>query len=164
MPRSLPALVLFLFAVAANAGEITGRVVGVSDGGTITVLSGTRVKIRLDGIRCPENGQPYGQNAKEFTSAVAYRTIVTVRAKGRDRSGHTLGEVILMDGRNLNRELVRMGLGWWSRKEAPNDRELARLEAEARAARIGLWADPDPVPPWEWGKAKRPPTSSGTGR
>ena len=66
------------------------------------------------------------------------------------RDYRLVADVILPDGRNLNRELVRAGLAWWYRRYAPHDAELEALEAEARAARRGLWADPHPVPPWEW--------------
>jgi hypothetical protein len=58
--------------------------------------------------------------------------------------------VILPDGRSLNRERVKEGMAWWYRNFAPHDAELARLEAEAREARIGLWSRPNPVPPWGW--------------
>jgi endonuclease YncB( thermonuclease family) len=62
--------------------------------------------------------------------------------------------VVLPDGRNLNRELVQAGLAWWYRKYAPDDRELEKLEAEARSAKRGLWQDPNPVPPWEFRKKR----------
>jgi micrococcal nuclease len=72
--------------------------------------------------------------------------------------------VVLPAGRILNHELVRRGLAWWYRQYAPNDASLARLEAEARAARIGLWSGTDPTPPWTWrrnGKADLPPEFAG---
>jgi endonuclease YncB( thermonuclease family) len=62
--------------------------------------------------------------------------------------------VILPDGMNLNKELVKHGWGWWYRKYAPGDVMLEELETSARAAGIGLWADPQPVPQWEWRKRK----------
>jgi len=58
--------------------------------------------------------------------------------------------VILPDGMNLNQDLVKRGWRWRYRKYAPGDTVLEGLEKEAREARIGLWADPQPVPPWEW--------------
>ena len=67
-----------------------------------------------------------------------------------DRYGRTVGEVILPDGRVLNHELVRAGLAWWYRRYAPDDKTLEQLERGARGANRGLWADPNPVPPWEW--------------
>ena len=63
--------------------------------------------------------------------------------------------MILQDGRSLNRELVRAGLAWWYRQYAKKDADLARLEKEAREAKLGLWADADPVPPWAWRKERR---------
>jgi micrococcal nuclease len=61
-----------------------------------------------------------------------------------------VADVILPDGRNLNHEIVRAGLAWWFRRYAPDDEDLKRLEAQARQAKRGLWADAEPVPPWEW--------------
>jgi len=58
--------------------------------------------------------------------------------------------VILADGRVINEELVQAGLAWWYRRYSPNDERLAQLEADAKAAKRGLWADAEPVPPWEW--------------
>jgi endonuclease YncB( thermonuclease family) len=62
--------------------------------------------------------------------------------------------VILLDGTNVNHELVKDGWCWWYRKYAPRDTVLEGFEKEAREARKGLWADPQPVPPWEWRKRK----------
>lgn len=74
---------------------------------------------------------------------------VTVKTAGRDNYGRTLGTVLLADGRNLNRELVRAGLAWWYHYFSA-DSSLGDIEKEARAARRGLWHDPHPVPPWEY--------------
>jgi endonuclease YncB( thermonuclease family) len=57
--------------------------------------------------------------------------------------------VILADGRSLNQELVRAGYEWWYRRYS-KDFSLSELEAQARLARSGLWADQQPTPPWEW--------------
>jgi hypothetical protein len=75
-----------------------------------------------------------------------------------------VADVILPDGKILSHELVRRGMAWWYRRYAPNHPTLSRLEEEARAARIGLWSQPDPTPPWEWrrgGKADLPPEIAG---
>ncbi len=90
--------------------EFTGRVMGVSDGDTITVLhKGKGERIRLHGIDCPEKRQAFGKRAKQFTSNLVFAKTVTVQILDRDRYGHTVGEVLLADGRSLNRELVRTG-------------------------------------------------------
>ena len=67
-----------------------------------------------------------------------------------DRYGRQVAEVILPDGRNLNEEVVRAGLAWWFVRYARRDQVFGNLEAEARAARRGLWADTAPVAPWEF--------------
>jgi hypothetical protein len=106
--------------------------------------------MRLDGIDCPEKGQAYGSKAKESTSALAFGRVVAVRPRNKDRYGRTVAEVVLPDGRSLNQELIRSGFAWWFRKYAPRDGELKRLEAEARAAKRGLWTDAEPLAPWDW--------------
>jgi len=131
--------------------HFTGKVVGVSDGDTISVMhNGKAERIRLSGIDCPEKSQAFGQRAKQFTSALVFGKDVTVNVQDTDRYGRTVGEVKLLDGRVLNQELVQAGLAWWYRKYAPGDTTLERLETEARAAKRGLWVEPHPVPPWEW--------------
>jgi len=133
----------------------TSTVLGVTDGDTLTVLAnGAREKVRLTGIDCPESDQPFGSQATQLTTQLALEKVVTVTDFGRDKYHRLLGEVVLPDGRLLNRELVREGFCWWYRKYAPENGELERLETEAREARKGLWADSQPVPPWEWRKRR----------
>jgi endonuclease YncB( thermonuclease family) len=145
----------------AQAGEFRSRVIGVRDGDTITVLHEGRPEvIRLGGIDAPEKRQPFGQRAKQFAADLAFGRTVTVHPRDRDRYGRTVAEVILPDGRSLNRELVRVGYAWWFRRYSTDPR-LAALEAEARAARLGLWADPRPVPPWQW--RRQPKAAAGPG-
>jgi len=139
------------------AGDYSGKVIGITDGDTITVLRGSsQNKIRLHGIDCPETGQDFGSKAKTVTSGLVFGKLVTVRVRGMDRYGRTVAEIVLPDQRILNQELVRQGYAWWYRKYAPNDRLLSKLETDARAARVGLWAQPDPTPPWEWRRAAKP--------
>jgi endonuclease YncB( thermonuclease family) len=137
-------------AGSAAAEEFTARVVGVTDGDTLTVLHAKHSeKVRLVGIDAPEKRQAYGERAKRFTADLAFDRTVTVRTAGRDRNGRLLGEVVLPDGRSLNQELVRAGYAWWFRRYS-RDGRLARLEEEARASRRGLWADEVPQAPWDY--------------
>lgn len=71
---------------------------------------------------------------------------VTVETKGQDRCGRTIGEVLLLDGRNLNREVVKTGFAWWFRRYAAGDETIEPLERESRDAKNGLWLDSEPVP------------------
>jgi endonuclease YncB( thermonuclease family) len=135
---------------------ITGQVVGISDGDTIEVLhEGRPVKIRLYGIDAPEHGQAFGTKAQQFTTNLAHRRTVTVTVPDIDRYGRLVREVRLPDGRSLNRELVRAGLARWYQQYAPHDTTLQQLEAEAKAAKRGLWSDPNAVAPWEHRQVQR---------
>ena len=108
-------LLLFQLLVTpaiASDKTFSGKVVKVSDGDTIQVMhEGKAEKIRLAGIDCPEKKQPFGQAAKKFTSTLVVQKIVTVQVETMDRYGRTVGEVILPDGRNLNKELVSAKAG-----------------------------------------------------
>ena len=79
-----------------------------------------------------------------------------LQTHGHDKYKRTLANVLLPDGTNVNHMLVKDGWCWWYRKYAPDDTVLEGLEKDAREARKGLWADPHPVPPWEWRKQKHP--------
>lgn len=130
--------------------------VGIQDGDTLTVLRGkVQVRVRLHGIDCPERAQPYGTRAQQKTADLAFGNTVTVETRAKDRYGRTLAVIVLPNGHSLNRELLRAGLAWWYRQYAPRDRALAQLEETARDAGLGLWGDPEPVPPWLWRKQKK---------
>lgn len=149
------ALIFFLLANPVQA-DFSGPVVSVLDGDTIEVLRNQHPdRIRLSGIDCPEKGQAYSKKAKQVASALVFGKDVTLQIHGKDKYGRTLADVLLTDGTNVNHELVKQGWCWWYRKYAPSDKELERLEAEARDARKGLWVDPVPIPPWVYRKARR---------
>jgi len=155
-PRLL--LALLLFAAPAFAAppktetRLTLKVVGVHDGDTITGLdeSKTQFKIRLDAIDAPELGQPFGQASKKALSEKVFGKNITVIPKTKDKYGRTVGH-ILIDGRDVNLLMLEEGMARHYKKYDHNAR-LARAEEEARAAKKGLWADQDPVPPWDWRK------------
>jgi len=142
---------------ASAYSSLIGKVVKVSDGDTIQVLDGGKaVKIRLAEIDCPETshgakkpGQPYGQAAKKFALDLVGGKTVRVDVVTRDRYGRIVGKVVLEDGSTLNKRLVGAGLAWVYRRYA-KDPALYDLEAEAKAAKLGLWSAPNPVAPWEW--------------
>lgn len=150
MSRIAAALALtWLLAAQAHAESFAGKVVAVHDGDTISVMrSGRAERVRLDGIDSPERGQDYSKHARLFLSEMVFGRIVSVEVRDTDRYGRAVGRVVL-DGRDVGLELVRAGLAWhFTRYSA--DPSLARAEREARAARRGLWAQPSPVPPWEF--------------
>lgn len=153
----LPALFFFLHfsAGAVAAQSYSGKVLSVLDGDTIRVdKRGQAQKIHLFGIDCPEKGQPFGPKAKKYVGSHAYRKIVRVNYKGRDAYGVVLANVVLPDGRVLNHELLREGLAWWNKEQAPKASELSNLEVQARSLKRGLWSQDKPVAPWEFRKGK----------
>lgn len=154
----LAALVL-LFALAGNlsAAEIVGRVVGVTDGDTLTLLSAGNVqtRIRLAEIDAPEKSQPYGDRAKQALSDLTFNKDVRVEVVDTDRYGRTVGK-IFVGSVAVNAELVRQGAVWVYRQYL-HDQSLIGIEEEARTAHRGLWALPEEqrIPPWEWRHAGR---------
>jgi len=145
---------LVLAAVAMLRAE-TCTVTRVSDGDTIRAnCTGSTRTIRVSSIDSPEFGQPYGTEAKAATSALVVNRAISVRAVDYDRYGRTVAFVGLADRRDLGRELVRAGAAWHYLCYS-QDAELAKLEAEARAASLGLWADPLPEPPAVYRAARR---------
>ena len=146
---------LLLLPTYANAATITGKVIKVLDGDTVDILYNNKPeRIRFNGIDAPEKGQPHGQKAKQFVLDLAAQKIVTVNVTDTDRYDRSVGDIILPDGTNLNREVVRAGYAWHYVKYS-DDASLGELEKDARKARRGLWQDKDPIAPWDWRKSKR---------
>ena len=141
--------------------SLEGKVVGVSDGDTITVLGtdNQQTRVRLQGIDAPESQQAFGQVSKRNLSNLVFDRQVVVEYEKTDRYGRTLGKV-LVNRRDVNLEQIKAGLAWhykyYQDEQAPDDRRLyADAEAEARSVRRGLWADQAPIPPWDFRRGKR---------
>lgn len=152
MPASAKALFLayvLILSLPAHA-DFTGRVVAVADGDTLTVLRDReQLKVRLVEIDAPEKAQAFGNRSKQSLSDLCFGKSATLADQGKDRYGRTLARVTC-DGIDANAEQVQRGMAWVYRKYAPKDSPLYAAESEAKAARRGLWADADPMPPWEW--------------
>lgn len=144
------------FSVLAHGETISGRVVGVSDGDTLTVLdaSNTQFKIRLAGIDAPEKAQPFGQRGKQKLSDLCHGKSASVQVVSIDRYGRSVGDVDCASI-NANQAMVESGFAWVYRKYDKGYEYLYAFEEEARNAKRGLWADPNPIAPWDWRKAKR---------
>lgn len=149
---------LLLLPSTTLANTITGTVVSVADGDTITILTkqNKKLKIRFHGIDTPEKKQAYGQQAKKYTASKVAGKIVTIRPETTDKYGRTVATVFV-NGSNLNEQIVADGYGWVYRKYCKQSycKDWLKLEENAKSFYFGLWADPNPVPPWEWRKAKR---------
>jgi len=147
---------LLLSALACNAATIEGKVVGVADGDTITVLDSTNTqhKIRLSGIDAPEKSQPFGNRSKQSLSDLVFSKPVTVDTDKRDKYKRNVGKV-LVDGVDANLEQIKRGMAWhykaYEREQPATDRKAySDAEIEAKEARRGLWVDSEPVPPWKF--------------
>ena len=153
--NKLLAALLLLVAQTAAADTLSGRVVSVANGDTLTVLDQDREqhKVRLSGIDAPEKSQPFGQRSKQSLSDLSYGRSVSVEWRKRDRYRRIVGRV-LEGGRDVNFEQVRRGMAWhYKYYQGEQDADRARYadaEIEARTARRGLWADHGPIQPWEW--------------
>jgi len=135
---------------ALSWADFVARVVTVHEGDRLTIHhEGRSETIYLKGIDCPELKQPYGKQAKHATAAYVGNREVVVRGFTRDKQGRVSAEVLLPDGRNVGRELLKEGLAWWQRSGS-SDASLEVLEELARASAKGLWSEPNPVPPWKW--------------
>ena len=147
-------------AVACPAYALEGRVVGVADGDSITVLVGGKgqIKVRLYGIDCLERRQDYGKRARAYTRKALLGKAARIVEIGRDRYGRVLGIVTGPQG-EANRALVSAGLAWVYEQycKRPECAQWRQEQAAAQDARRGLWRDKHAVPPWEWRRGvKRP--------
>lgn len=166
IPGIVLAIILNVTLVVGSlyAQTITGKVVSVADGDTITVLEGTHQhRIRFYGIDCPESGQDFGARAKKFLSDMVFGKQVQVVQKDMDRYGRVVG-MVYIDDTCVNQEIVRAGLAWVYHRYCKENvcQEWTNMEARARTAKIGLWSHPDPIPPWEYRRGARANSGSET--
>ena len=165
-------LLLGLLTLPTQAATLTGTVVSIADGDTITVLDADREqhKIRIAGVDSPEKAQPFGQRSKQSMSTLVFGKEVDVQWDKRDRYRRIIGKVMVAAPscrathcpKTLDAGLAQLtvGLAWWYRKyskdQSPEDAGRYEFaEQEARAKRAGLWADGHPAPPWDWRKGER---------
>lgn len=143
-------VVWFCCTTVAVAEQLQGRVVGISDGDTITLLDAEKNqhKIRLEGIDAPEERQAFGTRAREALGKKVHEQNIRVEWSKLDTYGRILGDVFIGD-RHINREMVEEGWAWHFKKYSSSP-VLATAEVKARNARAGLWSAADPLPPWEF--------------
>lgn len=144
-----------------NAASLSGRVVGVTDGDTITLLlpGNIQEQVRLGGIDAPEKRQAFGQVAKTSLSDLVFGQTVVVETNKRDRYQRLIGKVQL-DGVDINLAQIERGMAWhyktYQRDQEKADRaRYDEAEQRARASREGLWRDEWQTPPWEFRNAMR---------
>lgn len=160
--RSTMKFLILVFALFLSsfvqASELHGKVVGITDGDTVTIVDESRqqYKIRLAGIDAPEKKQPFGNASKKSLSDFIYNKSIIVETTKNDRYGRVVGK-ILLDGQDINKLQIERGMAWFYRKyqnELVLDDRLAYLHAEqnAKANNLGVWSDSNPLAPWEYRK------------
>jgi endonuclease YncB( thermonuclease family) len=151
MPLIKVIFLFFLCITDAISGErINGKVFSVHDGDTLTLLiaGNQTIKIRLAQIDAPESNQAFGQQSQQSLSSMVFGKDVIVDKETIDKYGRTVGTVFL-GNQDINKEQVARGMAWVYRQYL-HDESLLSIEDGARQRKIGLWSDPNPVPPWEY--------------
>ena len=137
---------------------ITGKVVRVADGDTITVLDAqnTQNKIRLYGIDAPEKAQDFGNKSREKLASLVAGKNITVTVVDIDRYGRNVGRINI-DGKEVAEEMLKAGMVWvyTTYCKIPECKQWKELETQARTAKIGLWSNPTAKEPWLWRKEHR---------
>jgi len=147
-----------MWLMAAPGQILTGQVVAVHDGDTLTMQSGSSLyKVRLSDVDAPEMGQVFGKQARQYTEQMVLGRRVQVNVALIDRHGRRVGEVIVEDGWVLNEELVHAGFAWYYRVHPVRNDRLQKLEQYAFSKKLGLWVEKDPLPPWEFRREYRIP-------
>jgi endonuclease YncB( thermonuclease family) len=146
---------LLVTSLALNAQTLQGKVVRVADGDTITILDATNTqnKVRLNKIDAPEKSQAFGEVSRKHLASMVAGNVVKVEWTKKDKYGRILGDITI-GTTNVNLRMVQDGLAWHF-KAFDNTKEFAQAEIEAREKKIGLWKDANPIPPWEFRKAKK---------
>jgi micrococcal nuclease len=130
------------------------KVVGIKDGDTYVVLyQRQEITVRLEHIDCPEGGQAYGKNSKRYASDLCFGNEVLVEGSKYDRYKRLIA-VLYVGNICINKEMVSGGYAWHFKKYS-KDMDYDALEREAQRKKIGLWADPNPIAPWDWRKMRK---------
>ena len=159
-PSSTPAQPVSTSPMQSSANRSVGphlwRVVGVHDGDTVTCLdeSNQQQKVRLAEIDAPEIGQDYGKVSREVLAEMVFGKTVDVTEDGKDRYGRWIGHLSL-NGVDVNRQMIATGNAWHY-GDYSRDTSLAALQSQAQSQRLGLWAQPSPVAPWDFRKSGQP--------
>ena len=124
----------------------------VSDGDTVVTTEDTR--IRLWGIDTPERDQRYGSDATEALTVMLNNQRLYLETKDVDRYGRTVGVIYTDGGDEINLEMVCDGHAWWYKRYAKKATDYKQCQEAAQQNKRGLWAEEEPVAPWDWRRLK----------
>jgi endonuclease YncB( thermonuclease family) len=148
---------LIILVHTASADTLNGVVTDITDGDTLTLLDDQKQqhKIRFAGIDAPEKVQPFGSKSQANLGLLAFNknAVAICHKKHFERDVCK----VMVDGLDVGLQQVTNGMAWWSKKfakeQSPEDRAAyEQAETMAKLRRFGLWADTNPMPPWEWRK------------
>lgn len=153
-------LMAVLFCLSCNArsekpvnvsrgNKISGKVIAVIDGDTYDALiqGNKTIRVRMEGIDAPEKGMPFYRVSKNHLARICLKKNVTIVVTGKEKRGRIIAYTYLENGKELSHEMLREGLAWHFKKYN-SDKDLAKLESEARKLKKGLWKDKNPMAPW----------------
>ncbi len=148
-------IILLLISNNLLSLELKGKIIHISDGDTVHLLTDKKekIKIRLNDIDAPESKQAFGNKSKENLKKYIYQKNVVVEYKNKDRYGRILGTIYL-NNKDINLQQVKDGYAWVYRQYSKKS-EYYKAEETARKMRIGLWFDKNPIEPWEFRKNKK---------
>lgn len=136
--------------------EIHGKIIGITDGDTVTVLDEqdkVPFRVRVSHIDAPERNQAFGQKSKEKLAELVFQKEAVIRFDKIDQYGRIVGRVFV-DNKDASLLMLQAGLAWHYKKYS-DDKDYAQAEIQARKAKLGLWKDPNPFPPWEFREQQR---------
>ncbi|MBL3520276.1 thermonuclease family protein [Arcobacter lanthieri] len=147
-----PLLLFIILSSYSFSLELIGKVVKVSDGDTVTILTKDNIqhKIRLNDIDAPESKQAFGNKSKDNLAKYIAGKTVKVEYKTKDRYKRILG-TIYYNNTDINLQQVKDGYAWVYKKYSKNQ-DYYNAEKVARENKKGLWIDKNPVAPWEFRK------------
>lgn len=152
--RFIAVLFLIFNSGLIYAETLTGRVVSVHDGDTVTLLQGKQqIKVRLAQIDAPELDQAFGRKSKQSLSDMVFKKAIRVEKQSIDQYGRTVG-TLFINNLDVNREQVKRGMAWVYRQYL-HDQSLLKDENLARQTKKGLWSQSNPLAPWDYRQKKR---------
>lgn len=153
--KSLLFIIVFVFSYPTFSLAYPADTAAVLDGDTIVIRdSGQKRKIRLYGVDCPEKEQKYGPEATAITAYALGGRGIEVIPRETDRYGRSVAVITVGDGQTLQEILLRAGAAWLYPQYCTSwvCARWKLVELVARRNGVGLWAEKNPTPPWEWRK------------
>ncbi|QIH34545.1 thermonuclease family protein [Sphingobacterium sp. DR205] len=149
-------IISIFFLSEVVCAQTKARIIGIKDGDTVTALLEGDIQktLRLAEVDCPESGQPFGKNAKEFTSGEIFGKDIVFYETDQDRYGRTIAKIYYDSGKYLSEEIIKSGLGWWYHQYSKNT-QLGKLQEAAKFNGLGLWQDKNAISPYEWRKLNK---------